>query len=51
MVQKKFGQKSFAAGTRRDEIALCQEKLGISLGEFIKISLTAMQGIYQDIGL
>jgi predicted hydrolase (HD superfamily) len=51
MIQKKFGQKSFAAGTRRDEIALCQEKLGISLEEFIKISLTAMQNIAGEIGL
>ncbi len=51
MVMKKFGQKAFAAGTRRDEIALCQEKLGISLEEFIKISLIAMQNIAGEIGL
>ena len=51
MILKKFGQKSFAAGTRRDEISLCQEKLGISLEEFIKISLTAMQNIAGEIGL
>jgi predicted hydrolase (HD superfamily) len=51
MVLKKFGQKAFAAGTRRDEISLCQEKLGMSLEEFVKVSLTAMQNIAQNIGL
>lgn len=51
MVLKKFGQKAFAAGTRRDEIALCQEKLRIPLEEFIKISLLAMQSISGELGL
>jgi len=51
MVLRKFGQKAFAAGTRRDEIALCQEKLGIPLEEFIQISLKAMQDISTEIGL
>jgi predicted hydrolase (HD superfamily) len=51
MVLKKFGQKAFAAGTRRDEIALCQEKLEISLEEFVRITLRAMQSIAGEIGL
>lgn len=51
MILKKFKQKSFAAGTRRDDIALCQEKLGISLKEFIAISLKAMQEISEELGL
>lgn len=51
MVVKKFGQKSFAAGTRREDISLCQEKLGLSLEEFIAISLSAMQGIASGLGL
>lgn len=50
-VMKKFGQKSFAAGTRREDIALCQEKLGISLEDFIAISLKAMQEVSSEIGL
>lgn len=50
-VMKKFGQKSFAAGTRRDEIALCQEKLGIPLEDFIAVSLKAMQEVSSEIGL
>jgi predicted hydrolase (HD superfamily) len=50
-ILKKFPNKSFASGTRRDEIALCDEKLGLKLEEFIQISLTAMQQISHEIGL
>lgn len=50
-IQKKWKEKSFAAGTRREDIALCEEKLGISLSEFITIGLTAMQKISNDLGL
>lgn len=51
MILKKFKSPSFAAGTRRDDIILCQEKLGLSLEEFVSISLKAMQGIAKDLGL
>lgn len=51
MVLKKFKNPSFAAGTRRDEVALCQEKLGIPLEEFVEISLSAMQQVAAEIGL
>lgn len=44
-VLKKFNNPSFAAGTRREDIKMCQEKLGIPLEEFIQISLSAMQKI------
>lgn len=50
-VLKKFSQKSFAAGVHREQIAKCEEKLGIKLEEFIKISLEAMQQIAPQIGL
>lgn len=50
-IQKKWKEKSFAAGTRRDDIALCGEKLGIPLDEFIGLGLKAMQGISTEIGL
>lgn len=50
-VLKKFGQPSFAAGTRREEIKMCEEKLGISLEDFIRITLSSMQGISQELGL
>jgi len=51
MVLKKFGQKSFAGGTRREDIKMCEGKLGIPLTDFIKISLEAMQNISAELGL
>lgn len=51
MVMKKFGQEKFAGGTRREEIKMCEDKLGTPLEEFIKISLVAMQEIHEDLGL
>ena len=51
MILKKFGQQSFAGGTRREDIKLCEEKLGIKLNDFIQIALTAMQGISKELGL
>ena len=50
-VIKKFGQPSFASGTRREDIAKCEEKLGMPLAEFVSVSLTAMQEISADLGL
>jgi len=50
-VMKKFKNPSFAAGTRREDIAFCQEKLDIPLDEFVSIALTAMQKIAVDLGL
>ncbi len=50
-VLKKFKNKSFAAGTRREDIKLCEEKLGIPLSEFIGISLKAMQGVSEELEL
>lgn len=51
MVMKKFGSKSFAGGTRREDIKMCQEKLGLSLEDFIKISLNSMQEVHDELGL
>ncbi len=50
-VMKKFNQPSFASGTRRDDIAMCEEKLGVKLEEFIQIALSAMQKIASEFGL
>ena len=50
-ILRRFKEPSFAKGTRRDEIALCEEKLGIPLDEFVRISLSTMQGIHKEIGL
>jgi len=50
-VLKRFGEKSFARGAKRESIQLCEEKLGIPLKEFINIVLSAMQGIHNVLGL
>lgn len=50
-VLNRFKEKAFAKGTRREEIALCQEKIGLSLEEFIKVSLESMKKICNDLGL
>lgn len=53
-VLKRFlKEPKFAAGTRRDEVILCQDadKLNIPLEKFIEICLTSMQGVSVEIGL
>ena len=50
-ILKKFPQKSFAAGVKREDIMQCEEKLGIKLADFVKIALVAMQSIANEIGL
>ncbi len=50
-VMKKFPQKSFAAGAKREQILACEKELNISLQEFVGIALTVMQGIAQELGL
>lgn len=44
-------QKDFARGANREAIYKCEEKLGIPLQEFVTLTLTAMQGIHQELGL
>lgn len=50
-VLKKFNNPSFAGGTRREDILMCEEKLGLSLEEFVTITLVAMQDIAPELGL
>ncbi|MFH1601688.1 MAG: phosphohydrolase [Candidatus Shapirobacteria bacterium] len=50
-VLNRFKEKSFARGTRREDIQMCEKKLGISLEDFIKICLKAMQKISRELGL
>ncbi|MCJ7763846.1 MAG: HDIG domain-containing protein [Dehalococcoidales bacterium] len=49
-IKKRFKEKSFAAGAKREQIATCSE-LGLELDEFIALSLEAMKGIAEDPGL
>ncbi|MBI3103957.1 phosphohydrolase [Candidatus Daviesbacteria bacterium] len=50
-VMKKFDQKSFAAGAKREQIKACEKELNIPLEEFVGIALKAMQGISDELGL
>ncbi|MDP1721785.1 MAG: DUF2750 domain-containing protein [Candidatus Gottesmanbacteria bacterium] len=50
-VLKKWKTKEFAKAVSRDQIAQCEEKLGIPLHEFIQITLTAMQEHHEELGL
>ena len=47
---KRFGEKRFAAGANREHIARCEE-IGLSLEEFLRRGLEAMQGISDSLGL
>jgi elongation factor P--beta-lysine ligase/predicted hydrolase (HD superfamily) len=51
IVMKKWNQKAFAAAVDREQIAQCEEKLGIPLSEFIQITLGAMQAHHEELGL
>jgi putative nucleotidyltransferase with HDIG domain len=50
IVMKRFKEKRFAAGANRENIMTCEE-IGLTLQQFVEISLDAMQGISSDIGL
>lgn len=49
-VLNKFNEKSFAKGADREQMKLCEEKLGIPLIEFVRICLEAMQNISLQLG-
>ena len=49
-VMNRFGEKRFAAGANRDQIARCAE-LGLELPRFIDIGLRAMKKISKELGL
>ena len=49
-VRKRMKERSFAKGARREVIMECEE-IGIPLAEFIEISLEAMCGVAEEIGL
>lgn len=50
-VLDKFKSKNFAAGAKREDIIMCEEKLNIKLDKFIEIVLKGMQSIASEIGL
>lgn len=49
-IRKRMKETAFARGARREVIMECEEA-GVPLDEFIDLSLTAMQGIAEELGL
>jgi putative nucleotidyltransferase with HDIG domain len=49
-LMKRFGERRFAAGASREQIAFCSE-IGFDLEEFIGIGLEAMKRIADELGL
>ncbi|WP_353851780.1 HDIG domain-containing metalloprotein [Kosmotoga sp.] len=49
-LKNRFKEKSFAKGASREQMRSCED-LGLSLDEFLEISLKAMQGISKELGL
>jgi putative nucleotidyltransferase with HDIG domain len=50
-IKKKWSDKSFARGVKREEIERGAEELGVPLDEHIQTVLEAMQGISKELGL
>ena len=50
-VMKRFGEKAFAKGARRESISRCEETLNIPLQEFVDTTLKAMQDMHEELGL
>jgi predicted hydrolase (HD superfamily) len=50
-VKKKWKDKSFAAGVKREDVEEGAELLGVPLSEHIGVVLDAMKGIADELGL
>jgi putative nucleotidyltransferase with HDIG domain len=50
-VKKKIKEKAFAPGVKREEIALAEENLDLSLDEFIGLAVEGLQEVAPEIGL
>ncbi len=50
-IQRKWKDRSFARGVRREDIERGAQELGVPLDEHIEIVLSAMQGIADQLGL
>ena len=50
-VLNRMKEKSFARGANREQIRACEQELGLTLEEFVGISLKAMQEISDELGL
>src|SRR5207237_7616390 len=50
-VKKKLKEKAFAPGVNREEIALAETNLGLSLDEFLALGIEGLQEVSAEIGL
>ena len=50
-VKKKLKEKAFAPGVNRDEITDVEEAIGLSLDEFLQVSIEGLQSVAPEIGL
>lgn len=50
-IMKKYKEKSFGAGAKREIIDLAPEYLDMSVEELANLTLKAMQGIHEELGL
>lgn len=50
-VLNRFKEKGFARGASREQIAACEQELGMSLEEFVAVGVAAMQEISGELGL
>ena len=50
-VKKKLKEKSFAPGVERDKVTNVEEKLDLSLDEFLKVTIEGLQEVAPEIGL
>ena len=50
-ILNRMKEKSFAKGAAREPIMQCEDRLGIPLEKFVTITLTAMQGIHEELEL
>jgi putative nucleotidyltransferase with HDIG domain len=50
-VLNRFKEKGFARGANREQIAACEQELGMTLEEFVTVGVAAMQEVSDDLGL
>ncbi len=50
-IKKKLKEKAFAPGVNREEIALAEPNLGLSLDEFLALGIEGLQEVAPEIGL
>jgi putative nucleotidyltransferase with HDIG domain len=50
-IKKKLKEKAFAPGVNRDEVTGVEGSIGLSLEEFLDVSIRGLQGVADEIGL